>query len=89
MYKELIIWKKRKENEKEVVDLEKNTPIIKINDNGSIRVTGDVHLIDGEGNKFDVKSTFSLCRCGQSKNKPFCDGTHKGIEFISAPRANS
>ena len=69
--------------------MDKNKPTIKINDNGSIRVTGDINLIDGEGNKFDVGSTFSLCRCGQSKNRPFCDGTHKSIEFKSAPRANS
>ncbi|KAA9028430.1 CDGSH iron-sulfur domain-containing protein [Niallia endozanthoxylica] len=61
---------------------------IKINDNGSIRVTGDVELIDGEGNPFQTGSTFSLCRCGQSNKKPFCDGTHKKIQFASAPRAS-
>jgi CDGSH-type Zn-finger protein len=61
--------------------------ILKVNDNGSIRVTGDVELIDVEGNTFETKPTFSLCRCGASKNKPFCDGTHKSIGFESAPRA--
>jgi len=60
---------------------------IKINDNGSIRVTGDVELVDAEGNRFETKPSFSLCRCGQSANKPFCDGTHKSIGFESAPRA--
>ncbi|QQE72643.1 CDGSH iron-sulfur domain-containing protein [Brevibacillus composti] len=60
---------------------------IKINDHGSIRVTGEVDLLDAEGNRFDVGNTFSLCRCGQSGTKPFCDGTHKKIEFDSAPRA--
>ena len=60
---------------------------IKINDNGSIRVTGDVDLTDANGNRFTVKESFSLCRCGQSGNKPFCDGTHKKIGFQSAPRA--
>ena len=59
---------------------------IKVNDNGSLRVTGDVELIDGEGNVFETKSTFSLCRCGMSNNKPFCDGTHKG-KFQSTVRA--
>jgi CDGSH iron-sulfur domain-containing protein 3 len=59
---------------------------IKVNDNGSLRVTGDVELIDGEGNVFETKPTFSLCRCGMSNNKPFCDGTHKG-KFQSAVRA--
>ena len=59
---------------------------IKVNDNGSYRVTGDVELIDAEGNKFVTKQTFSLCRCGLSNNKPFCDGTHKG-KFQSVVRA--
>ncbi|RFU65619.1 CDGSH iron-sulfur domain-containing protein [Peribacillus glennii] len=59
---------------------------IKVNDNGSLRVTGDVELIDGEGNIFQTKPTFSLCRCGMSQNQPFCDGYHKG-KFESKVRA--
>jgi CDGSH iron-sulfur domain-containing protein 3 len=59
---------------------------IKVNDNGSLRITGEVELIDGEGNMFETKPTFSLCRCGMSNNKPFCDGSHKG-KFESAVRA--
>jgi CDGSH-type Zn-finger protein len=61
--------------------------VIKVNDNGSYRITGDVELVDAEGNVFETKSSFSLCRCGHSSNKPFCDGTHKKIGFESAPRA--
>lgn len=61
---------------------------IKVNDNGSYRVMGDVELVDKEGNVFETKKSFSLCRCGHSANKPFCDGTHKKIGFESAPRAN-
>ncbi|HEY4552825.1 MAG TPA: CDGSH iron-sulfur domain-containing protein [Bacillaceae bacterium] len=59
---------------------------IKVMDNGSLRVTGDVELIDVDGNVFETKKTFSLCRCGLSNNKPFCDGTHKG-KFDSCVRA--
>jgi CDGSH iron-sulfur domain-containing protein 3 len=59
---------------------------IKVNDNGSLRVTGDVELLDAEGNPFATKATFSLCRCGLSQNKPFCDGTHKG-KFESTVRS--
>ncbi|ARK30890.1 CDGSH iron-sulfur domain-containing protein [Halalkalibacter krulwichiae] len=66
---------------------EKQKVVIKVNDNGSFRVKGDIELVDGEGNVFTTKPTFSLCRCGASKNKPFCDGTHKAIGFESAPRA--
>ncbi|MFF0826165.1 CDGSH iron-sulfur domain-containing protein [Brevibacillus sp. NPDC003359] len=70
------------------MDQEKVT--IKINDNGSIRVvTGAVELLDGAGDKYEVGSSFSLCRCGQSEKKPFCDGTHKQVGFESAPRAKS
>ncbi|WP_078545914.1 CDGSH iron-sulfur domain-containing protein [Litchfieldia alkalitelluris] len=51
---------------------------IKVNNNGSLRVTGDVELVDANGKVFTTKQTFSLCRCGLSEKKPFCDGSHKG-----------
>lgn len=59
---------------------------ISIVDNGPYRITGDVQLVDAEGNTFETKRTFSLCRCGKSANIPFCDGTHKK-EFQSVVRA--
>lgn len=34
-----------------------------------------------EGKKFATESEFALCRCGHSKNKPQCDGTHRKINF--------
>jgi CDGSH-type Zn-finger protein len=45
-----------------------------------------VELVDADGNKFDLtgKPAFSLCRCGGSINKPFCDGTHSKIGFQGA-----
>lgn len=67
--------------------MEQEKVVIKINDNGSIRVNGSVELVDGNGDAYSVGNTFSLCRCGQSGKQPFCDGTHKKIEFNSAPRA--
>lgn len=59
---------------------------IKVMDNGSLKVTGDVELVDMDGNQFPVKPVFSLCRCGQSKRMPFCDASHKGV-FESCVRA--
>lgn len=50
-------------------------------DNGPLLVRGgDVVLKDGSGNTYDLegKDMIALCRCGQSANKPFCDGSHKG-----------
>lgn len=60
---------------------------ITIRDNGSLRVSGPVKLVDAEGNEFETGEQFSLCRCGASENKPFCDGSHRRINFESAPRA--
>jgi CDGSH-type Zn-finger protein len=48
--------------------------------NGSIKVIGDVILKDQEGNIITPpEKPFKLCRCGASKIKPFCDGTHRVI----------
>lgn len=60
---------------------------ITVRDDGSLRVVGPVVLEDADGNQFKTRQSFSLCRCGASENKPFCDGTHKQIDFKSAPRA--
>lgn len=61
------------------------TTKITVKNHGSIKVEGDFELYDQDGMKFDLseKQTISLCRCGYSKNKPFCDGTHKAENFQS------
>jgi CDGSH-type Zn-finger protein len=53
--------------------------------NGSIRVTGDVDFLDADGNVIKSENGFSLCRCGHSANKPFCDGAHKAAGFEAPP----
>jgi CDGSH iron-sulfur domain-containing protein 3 len=63
---------------------------IRMRDNGPLLVEGSFNLIDGAGNRFVVdakKPAVALCRCGQSKRRPFCDGSHKDCQFISAERA--
>ncbi len=65
---------------------------ITVRNNGPFRVEapeGSVELVDADGNKFDIsgKPAFSLCRCGGSVNKPFCDGTHSKIGFAAAEAA--
>ncbi len=64
---------------------------ITIRNNGSIRVEGDFELFDMDGNKFDLsgRTSISLCRCGQSSDKPFCDSTHKKIGFQSVVTARA
>lgn len=59
---------------------------ITVRDDGPLRVEGPVVLVDAEGNEYESKAAFSLCRCGLSDNKPYCDGSHKG-KFESKPRA--
>ena len=52
---------------------------ITVNDNGSLRIEGDFEIVDKTGARYDLagRETISVCRCGLSKNKPFCDGSHK------------
>jgi 3-phenylpropionate/trans-cinnamate dioxygenase ferredoxin subunit len=55
--------------------------------NGPYIVTGEVELIDADGNKYPVEKRMALCRCGASTEKPFCDGTHSKIGFKAAEKA--
>ena len=55
---------------------------ITISENGPYRVSGPVTLVDAGGNPVEGASEkMSLCRCGESKRKPFCDGTHREVGF--------
>ncbi|MGH9358164.1 MAG: CDGSH iron-sulfur domain-containing protein [Terriglobia bacterium] len=62
---------------------------ITVRTDGSIRIEGDFEIFDQEGNRFDLngRTKIGLCRCGQSENKPFCDGSHKRICFRSDIKA--
>jgi CDGSH-type Zn-finger protein len=55
-------------------------PTIQVRNNGPYAVRG-VKLIDQDGNEIPAPESFALCRCGQSSNKPFCDGTHRTCGF--------
>lgn len=58
---------------------------ITVINNGSIRIEGDFELVDQDGRPFGLagRQRISLCRCGQSSNKPFCDSAHKQCGFES------
>ena len=58
---------------------------IKVNDNGSFRVTGDVELVDSQGNVFRKTGIFFMS-LWFIKNMPYCDASHKG-KFESVVRA--
>ena len=60
-----------------------------VRNNGPIRIEGVIDLNDQEGNAFNLggRTTISLCRCGHSENKPFCDGSHSKAGFQSEVKA--
>ena len=60
-------------------------PTIDVPENGPFLVKGLKKLTDAEDQPIEMaKDVIALCRCGASKNKPFCDGTHKDIGFTGA-----
>ena len=61
---------------------------ITIRPNEPYRVEGDVPLEGPEGQSYELKPAYSLCRCGQSANKPYCDATHKECGFVGAETAD-
>ena len=64
---------------------------IRLRQNGPYVVEGDdVTLVDWTGREYRIpKRPFLLCRCGGSKNKPFCDSTHRLIGFQAGEGAET
>lgn len=62
---------------------------IKVRDDGPLRVTGPVRIVDVDGHAWELEAgrSVALCRCGLSKTKPFCDRSHREGEFESRERA--
>lgn len=54
---------------------------IKVTKNGPYLVSGDVELVDSDGNVVERLAKAALCRCGHSESKPFCDGSHRTFGF--------
>jgi CDGSH-type Zn-finger protein len=48
---------------------------------GPIWLRGGVALTSADGHQYEGRNNMTVCRCGASKNKPFCDGTHSSINF--------
>ncbi|MEP0822383.1 MAG: CDGSH iron-sulfur domain-containing protein [Ignavibacterium sp.] len=64
---------------------------ITVRNNRSLRIEGDFEILDEQGNKFDLggRTSVALCRCGHSKDKPFCDGSHREAGFQSEVKARA
>ena len=55
---------------------------------GTLLVRGPFKLQDQDGNEIDVgRKTVALCRCGKSRIRPFCDGTHALVRFRAPSEA--
>jgi len=67
------------EENKESESLETKVEVL---ENGPLLVYGTLNITDKEGNKETKNKTTAFCRCGQSNNKPYCDGTHVSSNFI-------
>lgn len=65
---------------KKVVNFDR-APGITVVKNGPYNITGGIKLIIEDGLKPPASEHYSLCRCGASKNKPYCDGSHSDIGF--------
>ena len=61
---------------------------IKAHKSGPYEVQGSVSVGDHQNKQYqDQGSTIYLCRCGQSSQKPFCDGTHSKVGFVAEETA--
>lgn len=56
---------------------------------GPLFVRGNVEIRDRHGDRYQTGTRVALCRCGQSRNHPFCDASHREVGFTSYPRAIS
>jgi CDGSH-type Zn-finger protein len=48
---------------------------------GPLWLRGGIQVVSSDGFQYELRNRVTLCRCGESKNKPFCDGTHAAIKF--------
>ena len=62
---------------------------ITVRNAGPLRLEGDIALLDESGKAWGLagRTALSLCRCGESANKPFCDGSHNRSGFASTCEA--
>lgn len=63
--------------------------VVKTVNNGPLQIKGAFRVVDhsGAAYDFDGRRTAFLCRCGHSKNKPICDGTHAKVGFTTDDQA--
>ena len=69
-------------NGEENIETESMETKVEIMENGPLLVHGTLKIINKDGSSETKNKTTAFCRCGHSKNKPYCDGSHKKVGFI-------
>ena len=83
----LITWRARPDGELEPSTEPEFEPSIAVTEDpemevsGPLWVRGGVPVVSADGYEYEVRNRVTLCRCGSSENKPFCDGSHASIGF--------
>jgi CDGSH-type Zn-finger protein len=54
---------------------------------GPIWVRGGIPIVSASGITYEVRNRVTLCRCGKSKNKPFCDGSHIRVRYSDGDKS--
>ena len=68
----------KEKQEGEIIEAES---IVEVSANGPLLIYGNITVKDAQGKTKKHNRVTALCRCGASGNKPYCDGTHKKIDF--------
>ena len=68
-------------NDEKTTDTETSSTKVEVIENGPLLVHGVLHVLDKDGNAEEKENITAFCRCGQSANKPYCDGTHTKVDF--------
>ena len=79
----LLVWDRDK---REPVETAQAAELALIEDtalgiSGPLQLRGGIRVHSASGESYEVRNRQTLCRCGQSSNKPFCDGTHASVKF--------
>jgi len=62
-------------------EMEKRNARFKVHEGGPLEITGFFRVADSSGKIIEKEGPVFLCRCGDSKNKPYCDSSHKRNGF--------
>jgi len=69
-------------NEAKTENVTEHETIVEVTSNGPVMVYGNLSIKHSNGTETKKNKVTAFCRCGASANKPFCDGTHRKINFV-------